>query len=225
MYTIQVGSLVLNGQLILLFVFGIAGWLTARFYLRDHPEEVQKSIGSLAFNAFFIWLLVWKGSLLLLEPIQTIQNPLSLLYFDGGVRGRWLAAVAVVFYIIYRMKKVGLSREITIQAATLYVLGGWCVYHVGFLAFQLEQWVYLSGHALSAAGLLLSILITRTTLSWTALVQRWQWFFIGLTFLFFFQSSRGAAVLSIDLGQIIAFAAAVALTLYVMRLNRSSIKS
>lgn len=221
MNTISLGNLVLNGQLVLLFIFGIAGWLALRFYLRQRAEDYQKDYGDLAFNAFLIWIVVWKGSLLLFEPVQTLKNPLSLLYFDGGVRGRWLAAVVVVIYILYRVRKAGIPYKLTLQAATIYLLGGWGVYHTALLIFQPEQWLYLSGHAILAGGLLLSSWIATLPVSWISILQRWQWFTIGLTFLLFFQKGTSPAGFSAGTWQWIAFAAALVLTIAVIRLNRA----
>ena len=97
MRSIQIGSFVLNGQLILYFGFWAAGWLMLQYRLRNMPE--LRMILSCVSNAFWLWLIVWKASYLLFHPVEVIQQPVSFIYFDGGERGKWMASLVAAVYI------------------------------------------------------------------------------------------------------------------------------
>ena len=97
MRSIQIGSFVLNGQLILYFSFGAAGWLMLQYRLRNMPE--RGLILSCVSNGFWPWLIVWKASYLLFHPVEVIQQPVSFIYFDGGERGKWMASLVAAVYI------------------------------------------------------------------------------------------------------------------------------
>lgn len=97
MNNIQIGSLVLNGQLILYLAFGAAGWLILRYRLRNIAD--RHTIMSIISNAYWMWILVWKLSFLLFHPLEVFHRPAALLYFDGGPRGAWVASLVVALYI------------------------------------------------------------------------------------------------------------------------------
>lgn len=97
MNNIQIGSLVLNGQLILYLAFGAAGWLILRYRLRNMAD--RHTIMSIISNAYWMWVLVWKLSFLLFHPLEVLHRPAALLYFDGGARGAWVASLVVALYI------------------------------------------------------------------------------------------------------------------------------
>lgn len=97
MHNMVIRSLVLNGELLLYLSFGAAGWLVLRYRFRHMPEK-EKIMSSIS-NAFWLWIIVWKTSVFLFHPMEVIQYPLSLLYFDGGDRGIWIASLVVAIYI------------------------------------------------------------------------------------------------------------------------------
>lgn len=107
MNNVQIGSLVLNGQLILYLAFGAAGWLILRYRLRNMPE--RHTVLSVLSNAYLMWILVWKFSFLLFHPMEVFHRPAALLYFDGGARGVWIASLVSALYIwknAARLKRV-----------------------------------------------------------------------------------------------------------------------
>src|SRR5690606_36884732 len=55
-----------------------------------------------AWNAIGIWIAVWKGSPLLTDPAGVINQPLSLLYYDGGTIGFWLACLSTAVYHVFK---------------------------------------------------------------------------------------------------------------------------
>ncbi|KAB7706492.1 hypothetical protein F9802_09820 [Bacillus aerolatus] len=53
-------------------------------------------------NAVFLFIAVWKLSILLFSFSLVMQAPLSLLYFNGGWKGVWLAFIFVLLYIVWK---------------------------------------------------------------------------------------------------------------------------
>ncbi|WP_052123957.1 redoxin domain-containing protein [Ureibacillus manganicus] len=55
-------------------------------------------------DALFYYIIVWKLSYILIEWPMFIKNPISALYFSGGVWGHILAVIVVSMILIYRTK-------------------------------------------------------------------------------------------------------------------------
>lgn len=104
MTNIQIGSLVLNTELLVFLLAGAVGVLAVRS--KGGEKEARERDASIAWSAVLIWLAVWKGSLLLVDPGAVISNPISLLFFDGGMIGYWLASAAALIGSGYRFAKL-----------------------------------------------------------------------------------------------------------------------
>ncbi|MFC4598260.1 TlpA family protein disulfide reductase [Cohnella hongkongensis] len=113
---LQLGTTVLNIELLVYLAAGIAGALAVQYRQRRNPEK-ERQIGD-AWNAVFIWLLVWKGSLFLFDPAGVIARPLSLLFFSGGTRGIWLASLVALAYLFLRHYRREGVREAAKLAAS-----------------------------------------------------------------------------------------------------------
>lgn len=213
LYTIQIGSFVLNGQILLLIAFGWFGWAAVRGYVVK-KLLAEDDFGSIAFQGFVIWLLLWKGSLLLLDPVQTIQYPTSLLYFDGGVSGRWIASIITGIYVAYRTWKQNASWKLTIEAATVFLMGGAAAYHAGLIWFESDNWPFHAGYAVLASVTLLSFYIVKPPIPLIHTLQSWQWFSIGLTLLWFLHPERAFLIRSFSTQQMISFTAGMTLSVY-----------
>ncbi|MNI62997.1 hypothetical protein D3C73_1183390 [compost metagenome] len=201
MNTLQVGSFVINGQLLLILAFGVFGWLTFRSYTRR--ISLQEDYGSIAINAFVIWLLVWKGSLLLLEPATTFQHPITLIYYDGGIRGRFIAAAATGLYLAYRFRKGKDSWRSAIEITTVYLFGGLAGYHLGYLWFEPHIGLFHMGYVIVAVLVLLSFFIVKQPVLWTSLLRSWVWGCMGLAVIWFLNPERTLFVLSFSIQQVI----------------------
>ncbi|WMT43178.1 redoxin domain-containing protein [Paenibacillus sp. D2_2] len=96
----QFGTFVLNIELLIYLIAGIIGVLAVRFRERDRPH--QERLVSDAWNAVFLWLIVWKLSLILFDFKGVIQHPLSLVFFSGGLKGVLIASIVAVAYLFLR---------------------------------------------------------------------------------------------------------------------------
>ncbi|MGX4585693.1 redoxin domain-containing protein [Paenibacillus chitinolyticus] len=113
---LQVGTFVLNIELLIYLIAGIVGVLAVRFRERGRPQKERRV--SEAWNAVFIWLIVWKASLFLFDPKGVIRHPLSLVFFSGGLRGVWLGSLAALTYLFVRNYRRTGSREAITVAMT-----------------------------------------------------------------------------------------------------------
>ncbi|TVX99739.1 peroxiredoxin family protein [Cohnella terricola] len=117
---LQLGTFVLNIELLVYVAAGMIGVLALRFRLREYADRAR--LVSDAWNAVFLWIAVWKASLLLLDPAAVVAHPLSLLFFSGGVKGIWLASASSLGFIFLRSyRKEGIRRSAA--AATIWGAG------------------------------------------------------------------------------------------------------
>lgn len=101
-----------------------------------------------------------------------IQQPLSILYFDGGVKGRWAASLFVIGYLLYDLIKRKMSLLRVAEAAAIYLLSGLTVYFLGLSWFIPEQKLsFLATSALSILAVL-SFLLAKGRILWTGFVER-----------------------------------------------------
>lgn len=211
MHNIQVGSLVLNGQLIFYFWFGIAGWLMLLYQNRN--QRVQKEVLPPLTNAFWLWMVVWKVSYLLFHPVEVIQRPLSLLYYDGGEHGVWLATLAAVVYIWKVTSKQNIVFMAWVDGLIIYMLAGYLGSRILLLITGAElKWFHLTSIVLSIVTL---ILVQATGVSNLRAARKFVyvvWFCIGHIVLWFFISERQLWFLSFNKQQVFYLIVAAGLT-------------
>ncbi|MFD0590376.1 TlpA family protein disulfide reductase [Paenibacillus sp. GCM10027627] len=149
----QLGTLVLNTELLVYLAAGLAGVLAIRFC--NKSKEGRQQDVAIAWSAALLWIAVWKGSLLLIDPIGVFKQPMSLVFFSGGTVGFWLAAIAALAYAGYRLFRLyglqGAARRLGIMISAWSI-----VYLFSIIAF--------SGHA----GLLHSMGLFGAMAGWAA---------------------------------------------------------
>lgn len=101
-----------------------AAFLTAYLYLR---LQRKKQAAELYSNAFFIFVVTWKLSVILFQFQSIIKNPLSIVYFNGGTKGYWLGFAASLIYLFRAEKKSNIREqghhvEVWIVIITIYEL-------------------------------------------------------------------------------------------------------
>ncbi|WP_239615599.1 redoxin domain-containing protein [Cohnella mopanensis] len=112
---LQVGTFVLNIELLVYLIAGMSGVLAVHYRQRRHPD--RERIVSDAWNSVFLWVAVWKGSLFLFDPASVIDHPLSLLFFSGGTKGIWLASIVVVLFVGLRhFRRLGTGQTAAVIA-------------------------------------------------------------------------------------------------------------
>lgn len=211
MHNIQIGSFVLNGQLLLYLWFGTAGWLMLRYYYRN--KTVQEEVLSCISNGFWLWILVWKASFLLFHPMEVIQQPISLIYFDGGERGVWLAGLVTAVYMGMKAIKRSISFLVLVNSLILYMLAGYLASQLLLLLTGVELfWFHLTSAALSAVFLVPLLLSSRpSNIPATRGFVYAIWFCIGHIALWFYVPDRQTWLLSFNKQQVFFFLVAAGL--------------
>jgi hypothetical protein len=120
MKLINIGSLHVPLEWIFITISFLLSVLILKIFIRKAGCDDKKILEDI-WNGVFIFIGVWKLSLIIFEPKLVIQSPLSLLYFTGGDQGIWLGIVVAVIYIVTKTRKQNLSSSIVISI--LFFLG------------------------------------------------------------------------------------------------------
>ncbi|QCJ40856.1 TlpA family protein disulfide reductase [Bacillus sp. S3] len=107
--------IVLGSAIVIGFIF-LKLWL-----LRSQKKESGKQLFDLALNSVFWGFLIWKGSLLLLEPKLIIESPMSLLYFTGGTNGFILGTLGAFIYFFVKARKLRITNLIILQSTVVFI--------------------------------------------------------------------------------------------------------
>lgn len=103
MSAIALGPLVIRADILVFLISAITGFIVLKMRLRGREESGW--IMDTYVNALIIGFVVWKFSIIIFDPVRTIQNPLSLLYFTGGDKGILLGTALALLYIGIRLNK------------------------------------------------------------------------------------------------------------------------
>lgn len=196
--------MILNGPLVLYLILGAAGWLILKYRLREAAG--RELILSSAGNAFWLWLLVWKGSFILFHPVEFIHTPLAVLYFDGGSRGIWLAALVSVSYLGYRSWRHGWPARLWMTNGVWLILGWWLAYHSLLLVVEGGVVLHHAASAALAAGCLMFLIRPQRLNGKGKEAGAAVWFSIGNVLLMFLNPDRSLWWLSFSKQQIVFFA-------------------
>ncbi|WP_309118326.1 TlpA disulfide reductase family protein [Paenibacillus sp.] len=161
MFILQLGPLSLNGPLLLLLAFGAAGYSVVR--ASGIGGEAKDRIRSDLLGGGILWLLVWKTSLLWLDPQGVLAAPSSLLYLEGGTTGRYAATGIAVVYVALRWRASSRLLASGAAALALYAASGALAMQLGYAALGRPEFA----PATAAAGAL-------ATGVWFAVRQAWR---------------------------------------------------
>ncbi|MBS4174487.1 hypothetical protein [Bacillus sp. FJAT-49736] len=108
---ITLGRFTLSADMVSAF----ASLLLSAFLFKYMKKE---RIGDWYWNSFFLYLIVYKFSYMITNFHLFMNNPMSLLYFNGGTWGQVLAVVSVAIYLYGVHRK----RPIHIESFSSYLL-------------------------------------------------------------------------------------------------------
>ncbi|MGM9950379.1 MAG: TlpA family protein disulfide reductase [Lysinibacillus sp.] len=97
---------------------------------RKLDDSYKKSLDTL----FWLYIFIWKGSYVLFFWDAFIQAPMSLLYFDGGVKGH-IASILVLSMYVWKQR-----QSLSIPAMWQLWLRFLAIYQVVFTLFT-QQWL------------------------------------------------------------------------------------
>lgn len=108
-----------------------AVWLAALLSLAAasilYRITTRTKISDWYWNGFFLYILVWKGSYLFFNWKMFLEMPLSILYFNGGIKGHILALAAFTVYLVMRARK--LYPTFTKEGTTIFLFY-WICYEI-----------------------------------------------------------------------------------------------
>ena len=87
----------------LLFAFFIV-WFILRM-------QFSKQWAGLYGDAIFTFIIVWKFSLIVTDFRSVIEQPIALIYFNGGTIGVYLGVIAVLVQFVWKKQKIQLDEE------------------------------------------------------------------------------------------------------------------
>lgn len=163
MSQIQIGNITISVVWIAVFISFLFASLILRLF--------RKSSGDWLWNGFFLYFIVWKFSYALFNFTFILKNPLSLLYFDGGIKGHFLALLLLGVYLYFFVRKTGETYEEISLVLPAF-----------FISFELIL-RYLEGNILETAfhlGLILIFLYGAWGISQKKqkLLSQWVWIFL-----------------------------------------------
>lgn len=177
MAPLTLGPLVLDRELVFLLLSLLSGYVILK-YRMVQTTNTDFGLDDVFINSILLGFLVWKFSLILFDPIGVMNQPIGLLYFDGGSKGTWLAVVAVLAYLLFKRRRKRISWTVFMDAAAVSWFGMYGAYHLLLLTSELNSWLI---HVLATLWSLfwLGQLMSKNTASLPALLQTFQWVFIG----------------------------------------------
>ncbi|MBS4219373.1 hypothetical protein KHA96_13685 [Bacillus sp. FJAT-49711] len=90
-------------------------------------------------NVVFIFIITWKLSVILFQFKMIVTNPLSILYFNGGMKGFWIGIAAGIVYTYFYMKHNEVRIEQFIQAWLLFIV----IYEIVFAYVSQKSLIWL----------------------------------------------------------------------------------
>ncbi|MCR2822405.1 hypothetical protein [Lederbergia panacisoli] len=92
-------------------------------------------------NVVFIFIMTWKFSVVLFQFNMIVSNPLSILYFNGGMKGYWLGVAAAIVYTYFYMKHNEVKIGQFIQAWLLFIV----IYEIvsAYVSHEARTWLLI----------------------------------------------------------------------------------
>lgn len=92
----------------MLLLAGLTTYFVLRIMLKN--KNFQKEFIDAATNVTILSFLIYKFSIILFRPKLIFENPIALLYFDGGTKGLVLALMIGVAYLFWKVRKMKWSK-------------------------------------------------------------------------------------------------------------------
>ena len=176
---IQIGSLAILPKWVLLGGAILFGLIFVKIWMKRSQEaKLNKKVFDVLTNSLFIGFFIWKGSLLLIDPLLVLKSPFSLLYFSGGSDGLIISIICTGIYFILQSRKSNLPGILIFQSVFLFSFVVLSLYHLLF-AFLLDAnsiYHFLLG-SFSMVILILSLLMKNS-------YYKQGWFLIQFCFHF-----------------------------------------
>ncbi|MBP1157568.1 MULTISPECIES: TlpA disulfide reductase family protein [unclassified Paenibacillus] len=147
--------------------------------LRLKGTAMGEAFGSISLNAVVIWVMIWKLSVMLFDPRSVLTNPMSLLYYNGGDQGVWLAMLLSGLYVWYAVRKEQISGALYIDSMLVSIFGGYMVYGAMLFFAGEENRLTWGLSSLMGAGFTAVWMVKKPSTSLRPILQQVTIFVIG----------------------------------------------
>lgn len=188
----------------MLMLSTFAGYMAMKYRLSK--ADVKEDISDKYLTALIIGFFVWKFSIVLFDPMSTFQQPLSLLYFNGGNKGIGLAVVITIIFIGIRTRLDGTSIMMNLD-----VLGtGWIVsssvYHLFLIFIDNSNLLFHSLYFSMNIGFAIFLFKKKQAVGNSVVVNQFiVWISLGMIGIIFTKDGRELFVLGFTKEQILFF--------------------
>ncbi|MEX1029662.1 MAG: hypothetical protein WDZ91_06400 [Paenibacillaceae bacterium] len=199
---IPLGPLMLNFELIIFILSSFIGYLALKFRLSR--ARVDGRISDKFVTALILGFMIWKFSLIIFDPLTVIRYPMSLLYFNGGDKGLWLAIAISILFLWMRSRKEGTSVWINLDIMSTGLIAGSGTYHLMLLTLDSTNKLFLSLYICLAIGLLIFMYTNKNAIGNRIVMNQIViWFSLGMIGLFFTEKERRYLFFSFSIEQVI----------------------
>lgn len=187
---IQLGHFLIKVQWLVFTISGLFGYFVIRLRLSKF-ENIKKSINDTLINLLIILALVWRFSFILFNPGEALRNPLTIIYFSGGIRGFFLSLAVAASYLVY----CSIKQRISVLGFADFVISGFLagalVYNITALIVSKQSLLfYISQSILAALLLSWQIKKSETLGNIYNLNQILMWFSLGQILAFHFKGAQ-----------------------------------
>ncbi|MGG1552313.1 hypothetical protein [Paenibacillus ferrarius] len=205
MNPLQLGPFLLKTEVLILGLSALAGYIGLRIRLNrsDSDHSDQAGVTDKLVNGFLMWLIIWKLSIVLFDPVSVTWSPLALLYFDGGEKGLWLGGIASGLYVGYGIRRSRISVTAWIDYVSISWFCGSAAYHLLNLLNGFHEGAY---HLASSFIILLlaGMLYKRQKRGDSLyLLQILLWFCIGQILSLFLNEGRTILIMGFSMSQLL----------------------
>lgn len=124
---ISLGPLIIPLPLLLLIIIGISMSYVVLYQNRNWKFTIEPWT-EILLNGFVIYILIWKFSYILLDPLGILHQPKLLLLANGGLMGLILGALGSLIGMYYFARKKGFPFPLFLDLSTYWVLLSFTTY-------------------------------------------------------------------------------------------------
>ncbi|GAA0462074.1 hypothetical protein [Alkalibacillus silvisoli] len=137
---------------------------------------IRKKPADLVIEYWVVFIAVWKISYFINYPMDILNNPLAIIYFDGGTIGMILGFSALLLYSFYQKQK----HEVSFNVQLILMLQSLFVFIIferaSLFLYGFDLYIFLE---VVSYSLLIVVLVWKTPKpTWFNVFKAFRWFLI-----------------------------------------------
>lgn len=223
---IVLGPLIMKYEWIAIAFSVLVAYVAMKYWLKNQKEGSKPILEDIS-NALFWGFLIWKFSVILFNPVSVLNNPYYLLYFSGGERGIWLAAIVVLCFLYLQAKRRTISFWLYAAAMAVGLFTYQFVYSLFLLGFSnpMQSRLYALSQLVLAIALLVWMYSRKEHVgNPQSINQLILWCSIGQIFSSFLKGYSSALFLGLASEQLFFLAIALCCLFFQTQIKESSIQ-